>query len=78
MRAAVLYGVAAGLPHRDIGVMLGISHQRVGAITRAIDKLPDVGDFAAVRKLAAAPVRTTARRTRHQENVTHSRRSGPS
>lgn len=72
MRTAVLYGVAAGLPHRDIGVMLGISHQRVGAIARAIDKLPDVGDFAVVRKLAAAPVRTTVRRPRHREKVKQS------
>lgn len=71
MRTAVIYGVAAGLPHRDIGVMLGISHQRVGAIARSIDKLPDVGDFAMVRKVAATPVGTTARQPRHQAKVAH-------
>lgn len=72
MRTAVLYGVAAGLPHRDIGVMLGISHQRVGAIARAIDELPDIGDFAVARKLAAAPARATARRPLEREKIKQS------
>lgn len=36
MRQAVAKGLAAGLPLRDIGRLLGVTHQRVAAIARQI------------------------------------------